>query len=75
MATKRAQTMAKRAREQALREKRERKQAKKADALALKLNPPEEVLGEDDEATEVDGSTDDNGQLAAEVEGAAQPEL
>jgi hypothetical protein len=34
MATKRAQTMAKRAREQALKERRERKQAKKAESAA-----------------------------------------
>ena len=34
MATKRAQTMAKRAREQALKERRERKQAKKLESAA-----------------------------------------
>ena len=75
MATKRAQTMAKRAREQALREKRERKQAKKADALYLKLNPPEEVVDEGEEAAEGEATADDNGQLEAEGEGDAPADL
>jgi hypothetical protein len=39
MASKRPQTMAKRAREQAVKERRERKQAKKAEAAALRKNP------------------------------------
>lgn len=48
MASRRPQTMAKRAREQAVREKREEKAAKKAAAKAARNAPPEELdeLGE-----------------------------
>jgi hypothetical protein len=41
MASKRPQTIAKRAREQAVREKREEKQAKKRAAAAARNAPPE----------------------------------
>ncbi len=54
MAGRRPETMAKRARELAVKEKRERKRAKKAEVAALRLagidpyaTPPEETAGED----------------------------
>jgi hypothetical protein len=58
MASKRPQTMAKRAREQAVMERRERKRAKKAEAAAeraaAKQVPPSEVG--DDGATDAPAS-------------------
>jgi hypothetical protein len=47
MASKRPQTMAKRAREQAVKERRERKQAKKAEAAAQRNNPAPETEAPD----------------------------
>ena len=44
MGSRRPETIVKRAREQALREKRERKQAKKDARAAAKLNEPETEL-------------------------------
>jgi hypothetical protein len=53
--SRRPETIVKRAREQALREKRERKQAKKDARAVAKLAGEEEVVGED-EAGEGEGS-------------------
>jgi hypothetical protein len=52
MASKRAQTMAKRAREQAVKERRDRKRARKAEAAAERAagheTPPEPIGGEEE---------------------------
>jgi hypothetical protein len=52
MASKRPQTMAKRAREQAVKERRERKQAKKAEAAAQRNNPTAGAVEDETETTE-----------------------
>jgi hypothetical protein len=56
MATKRPQTMAKRARELAVKEKRERKKEKKAEAAALRANPVSPETADDPQI--VSDSTD-----------------
>jgi hypothetical protein len=53
--SRRPETMAKRAREQAVREKREEKQAKKAAERAARNAPPAEV----DDDVEVEGDEDE----------------
>ena len=66
MAAKKQQTHAKRARELAVKERRERKQAKKAEAAALRAagleQPSEDELGVP--------QADDQGELGAVTEGA-----
>jgi hypothetical protein len=52
MASKRPQTMAKRAREQAVKERRERKQAKKAEAAAQRNNPTAGAVEDEGDTTE-----------------------
>lgn len=58
MASKRPQTIAKRAREQAVKEKRERKRQKKLDAAAAKLAALEEPQDPDAERLEEDSSVE-----------------
>ncbi len=80
MARRSPQTAVKRAREQALREKRERKQAKKDARAAERLNPTEEITDADGnvidgESTEGETpeATDDETPDAADDGEQAQP--
>jgi hypothetical protein len=67
MASKRAQTMAKRARELAVKEKRDLKRARKAEAAAQRADGDAAEL-----AVDADSPEDENGAIAA-AESSQQP--
>jgi hypothetical protein len=63
--TRNAQTMAKRARELALKDRRERKRAKKAERNAARLVPDDVGIAESDGPESADGRQDSVGAPAA----------